>query len=546
MPIKHNLTDRASNKARTTLYVYIIVFIAIVTIPFLLNNQKENGNKTEKESKKRYTLCIEGEVDGTYTEILDQYSNDNDLAQGVKDVDCSVTIARNVKNINNYIRLSNRIYVIVGRYDNTIQNITTQDLQSILTTQQYKGSSVIWDEQTDQFLKSTFDNIGVGQRVVSKEEVVKRLEKENNTLAIIPFEEITHKYSIVTIDNLTPLDKEFNTLRYPLIDRYWIKGIEDIREKLSSKILQEIPESNYNSTNIKTLLLTGSSAIGSGIQQQLYNNKQLNYISPTLQNIISSADIAQINNEASISTPCIQSENTSKYCSTPENIEIIKDLGFDVVGVNGNHIMDISYESYIETLQWYSKNNIKYYAGGTSQADALKPKIVEINKLRFSFIGFNFLYPFSYYASKTTAGSANVDMKIMEETIKNAKKESEVVIVDMGWGYESEERLLPYQIEYANKALEFGANIVIGTNSRQVQKIELHNNGNMIFYGLGAFLPHTYQDAQSAIYILTYYNDKPINISIKPISNINGTIDLAPISQLDTILKKVYSSIEIK
>ncbi|MBI2356438.1 CapA family protein [Candidatus Dojkabacteria bacterium] len=545
MAIKHSLTDKESRKVRNTTILYILGILLIIVLPFLLINQKPLPK--EKEESKKEKLCIEGELQLQYTELLDKYAQENNMETILgEDTECLATVARNINNINEYIKITNKIYVIVGRYDTTLTDIPSTSLDTLLTTQKYKGTNIVWDNDTDTFLRTAFEGIGVGQRVIETDDITKEIEKNSNTLAIIPFEKITSTFKVISIDDQTPLNKDFNTLRYPLIDRYWIKGVQEIREKIASEITEVIPVSNYNANNLRKIVLTGSSAVGSGIQQSLYTNKGKDYITYDIQTIISSADIAQFNNEASISSPCIQSESTGKYCSTQSNLRLIKDLGFDVVGTNGNHIMDISYDTYVDTLAYYRKNNLPYYAGGVTLEDSWTPRVVDAKGLKFSFIGFNYLYPFSYYASKTTAGSANVDMDILKETITKAKKASNIVIVDMSWGFEYEEKLVAYQQEYAQKALEYGANIVIGTQSRIYQSIELYKNGNAIFYGLGAFLPHTYSNSQSAIYTLTYYNDTLINITINPIILNNGLVQLAESSQLDTMLKNVYSNIKIK
>lgn len=543
MAINHNLTDKETRKAKIAQITYATIAVALTIFAIYSNIEKPEEKKDDKTQPKT-TICTINTLEPTYTQTLEKYATENNAEVLGNNPTCDITIARNVKDINTYNRLTTKTYALVARYNSPLENITTQELMTLLTTQTNNQKTIVWDTQTDQFIRSTFEEIGVGQRVVQKDEIKQEILKSTNTLAIIPFEEITLAYKVISIDNLNPISKDFNTLRYPLIDRYWIKGDENTTKKVSEYVKTTIPETNLNPSQITTLTLTGSSAVGSGIQQSLYTTKGIDYINPTIQNLIKESDIAQINNEASLATPCVQTETTTKYCTTENNLKLIKDLGFDVVGVNGNHIMDISYERYQETLQWYAKNKLEYYAGGTNSEDAWTPRIVEANKLKFAFIGFNYLYPFSYYATKNTAGSANVNMEIMKTTIEKAKKLADIVVVDMSWGYEYDTDLLSYQTEYAQAAVQYGANIVIGTNSRIYQQAQITDK-SMIFYGLGSFLPHTYEDSQSAIYTLTYYKDKPINLKITPIKLSNQTVTTLEGSELDSVLQKVYSNIKI-
>ncbi|KKR06148.1 MAG: hypothetical protein UT34_C0001G0188 [candidate division WS6 bacterium GW2011_GWF2_39_15] len=545
MPITHSLTDKENKKFRRTLLQYLLVILAVISLPFLFKDKGSNITNVKGIKDVKY-ICLTGEIQPAYIGILNTYANNNGYQiDNGSNADCYITIARNIKDINNYTRLTNKIYMVVGRFDNLTSDISTTQLKEALITQKYKGNNIIWDTETDDFLKSSFETIGVGQKVYTQEEVTSSLSRSPNILTIIPFEKLTNKHKVLSIDGLNPLEKDFSSLRYPLADKYWISGPKDVRDSISKLLYTTVPETNYESKKLTTLVLTGSSAFGSGIQQKLINQRGLSFISQSLRNIIETADIAQINNEASLSQPCVQSETSSKYCTTQENLKLLKSLGFDIVGVNGNHIMDISYSSYIDTLNWYKANGLEYYAGGLNSSDACTPRIVTANGLKFAFIGFNFLYPFSYYATKTTAGSANVDLNIMKETISKARKTSNIVIMDMGWGYEYQSNLLNYQTEFAQKALDYGADIVIGTNSRVFQKTKIGDDKS-IFYGLGAFLPQTYKSSLSAIYRLTFYNGKPVNTTVFPITLTGNTVELASGSQSDTILKALYKQLEIK
>lgn len=548
MAINHKYTDKHTRKVRNISILYILLIAIAITLPILFRRENTTDNSTEKKNETEHgVVCTVEELEDNYIEKISQYAKDNKMryTEG-EGSECTVTVARNVKDINEYNRLTNKLYILVARYDSPINAITTEQLEDILITQKLQNSSAVWDNTTDSYLKTSYKNIGVGQRVLAKEEVHKLIQKSATTLAIIPFEEIKHTYKVVVVDGLDPLSKDFNTQRYPLIDKYWISGDKEHQSKLSKHIQTDIAETNYNNNNIRTVVLTGSSAIGSGVQQSLYNQKKSQYLSPTVQNIVKSSDITQLNNEASISNPCIQTQTTSKYCTLESNLDLIKELEIDVVGTNGNHIMDISYDSYVDTLEWYKKNNVTYYAGGENLQDSWSARVVEVRGLKFSFIGFNFLYPFSYYATNKTAGSANVDLTILKNTIEEAKKVSDKVFVDMNWGYEYEKIVTPYQEEYAQKVLEYGADVVFGTQSRIFQRIDLYDSEQVVIFGLGSFLPHTYTNSDSAIYKLTYYNNKLINFTIKPLTFTNNTVELAEGAQLDTMLNKVYSGIELK
>jgi poly-gamma-glutamate synthesis protein (capsule biosynthesis protein) len=60
------------------------------------------------------------------------------------------------------------------------------------------------------------------------------------------------------------------------------------------------------------------------------------------------------------------------------------------------------------------------------------------------------------------------------------------VIVSFHWGGEGEDTPKPYQVTAAHRAIDAGADIVIGHHPHVLQGIESYNNG-VIFYSLGNF-----------------------------------------------------------
>src|SRR5690606_27718890 len=139
----------------------------------------------------------------------------------------------------------------------------------------------------------------------------------------------------------------------------------------------------------------------------------------------------------------------------------------------------------------------------------------------------------------------NLDIGIMKEVIEKAKKSSDFIIVDMSWGHEYNTQLLNYQTEYAEKALEFGADIVLGTNSNIFQKMVIDGD-RAILYGAGAFLPHTHTNSQSAIYTLTFYNNKLVAITPTILTFSDNRLVPAQGKVLDSLREMLYKEIDLR
>ena len=108
----------------------------------------------------------------------------------------------------------------------------------------------------------------------------------------------------------------------------------------------------------------------------------------------------------------------------------------------------------------------------------------------------------------------------MKANIAEAKANADIVIVDFQfqecWAYSDSESANkacykpianPDQKEYFRLAVDYGADIVVGTQAHHPQIIEAYNGG-MIFYGLGNLLTHVFNEGKylNTIVTPTYYD----------------------------------------
>ena len=78
------------------------------------------------------------------------------------------------------------------------------------------------------------------------------------------------------------------------------------------------------------------------------------------------------------------------FCSAPRYMELITDMGTDVMELSGDHFADYQAVAMYETLDIYKKNNLPYYGGGYNVEDGRKPLLMEVNGNKIMFIGCNY------------------------------------------------------------------------------------------------------------------------------------------------------------
>ena len=537
MAINNSLSEKSSRKYTLSLIVYITIFliISLLVIKYL---PLKNSNNTQQNTEKS-NICYIGNINDKIKEIVEEYSSNNNYK--IDDKDCNITIARNIKDPNDYTKLFTNTYVLVQKYDGILENISSENILTILNTQKYNGYKVYWNNETDIFLKSRFD-IGVGQQILNSNEIEKLVKEDNNSIAIIPINELNINYSVIDIDFQSPLSKEYNHNKYPLQDMYWIKGDKNGIKNISEYMLQKYIDINIDRNNLTSIILTGSSSIGAGELYRVTNNKNIKEILIGISNTLSQTDIVHINNEISYTENCIQSDISKNLCAVPSliNKEIFNELNIKVIGINGNHILDQGEGAFIKTLNKYKSSDIKYFGGGENTNDKNITQTININSNNISFYGYSYIYPFSYTLTDKKAGNHTAKIEDIKNTLSG--NNNTINILDMSWGYEEKNELVDYQIEYTKELLKTNTDIIIGTNSLIPQKFEIIDN-KLVGYNLGSFLPYNIQyikDIGSVIVKVYIYQNRIISTDIiYIIMNDNNIIQLADDSQKDTIRKYI-------
>lgn len=165
----------------------------------------------------------------------------------------------------------------------------------------------------------------------------------------------------------------------------------------------------------------------------------------------------------------------------------LKEFKFDIVNLANNHALDQGLKGLIATRAFLDERGVKYIGAGENLDAAWKPEIVEANGIRFGFVG-------ASYTSINDGGVARNDFvariedtHLLERAVKRAREQADFVVVTMHAGIEYVRKPHQPQIDFARKAVDFGADIVIGAHPHWIQTTETYK-GRLIFYSLGNFV----------------------------------------------------------
>lgn len=215
-------------------------------------------------------------------------------------------------------------------------------------------------------------------------------------------------------------------------------------------------------------------------------------IAPDLIQEMKSADIMMINNEFPYSDRGTPTENKQfTFRAKPSTVSYLDDLGVDLVALANNHAYDYGEDAFVDTIATLKEAGVTYVGAGHNLEEARRPVYYIIDNMKIAFVAATQIeksdYPDTKGATETSAGVFrcwNGDDLI--ETVKEAKENSDFVIVYLHWGTENAEAIDWAQEKQAPEVAAAGADLIIGDHPHCLQKIDVVQ-GVPVIYSLGNF-----------------------------------------------------------
>lgn len=213
-------------------------------------------------------------------------------------------------------------------------------------------------------------------------------------------------------------------------------------------------------------------------------------ISPELIQMMRDADILCLNNEFTYSTNGAPLEGKYyTFRAHPSRVDILKELGVDIVSLANNHVYDYGEQSLIDTMATLKQADILYYGAGHNLEEAISPVYFEIQGRTIAYVAASRAekYKMTPQATEDSPGILRCyDTELFIQTIKEARENADYVIAYVHWGTENTYELEEVQLTTGKEYLDAGADIVIGAHPHCLQGIEYYN-GKPIVYSLGNF-----------------------------------------------------------
>jgi poly-gamma-glutamate synthesis protein (capsule biosynthesis protein) len=175
-----------------------------------------------------------------------------------------------------------------------------------------------------------------------------------------------------------------------------------------------------------------------------------------------------------------------RFKASPKAAAALRAAGFSVVTLANNHSMDFGSVGLQETMQNLASEKILHAGAGENLTAARRPVFVERKGKRVAFLAYSLTQPLEFFADDSRAGTAPGYSRFFREDIRQAKSIADYVVVSFHWGAELSTFPKSYQVDAGRRAIDAGADLVIGHHPHVLQGVERYRRG-LILYSLGNF-----------------------------------------------------------
>lgn len=208
--------------------------------------------------------------------------------------------------------------------------------------------------------------------------------------------------------------------------------------------------------------------------------------------MVEEADVSFINQETvmagegySISFyPCFNSPQDLGYD--------LEELGYDVVNIANNHMLDKGTQGLADTIAFWKSRNVLMTGGYESPEDFDDIRVFSSGGVKIAFLSYTYGTNGLVKAKDSPIVVPYLDEDDARRQVALAKEKADVVIVSAHWGYEGNFTPNDEQKHYAKLFADLGVDVVIGHHPHVIQPVEWieGKNGNRMLcvYSLGNFI----------------------------------------------------------
>lgn len=354
------------------------------------------------------------------------------------------------------------------------------------------GQPLLMADETFQSLNALWGTSAENAVIlVDENNLLNTAWQDFSSWAIVPFEKLEPRWRVMTVDGKSPLQNDFTPDSYALSAPIGILGDEKYVQGLFDLLaLQPNITTNRDPSKLTTLSMTGVTALVRATAATMESQGMV-YPARDIGGILRSSDLTHISNEVAFAEDCPAPNPYQEgvvFCSRDSYVDLLADVGTDIVELSGDHFQDWGAQAVNHTLELYRQNGWVYYGGGENLNEGRRALLMENNGNKLAFIGCNAKGAAFAHASDENPGAVTCDFDWMEQEISRLSSENYLVIATFQHFEYYTYQPQPNQIEDFGRLAEAGAVIVSGSQAHQPQGMaffERQGRTSFIHYGLG-------------------------------------------------------------
>ncbi|MBL1155791.1 MAG: CapA family protein [Ignavibacteriota bacterium] len=217
------------------------------------------------------------------------------------------------------------------------------------------------------------------------------------------------------------------------------------------------------------------------------------------------------------------------FFNTPsEYLDALKSVGFDLLVTANNHSIDRSEKGVLLTIDELVKRDINYVGTYNSKTDRDSIRLYDIKGIKIAVLAYSYGTNGNVIPKGKDYLINLIDFNLIEHDIKTARsKGAELVLVHYHFGDEYIREPVKSQKDAVNKAIEFGADIIIGGHPHVLQPADFFKtvsgklDTGFVAYSMGNFISNQRERFKDAGIIITINILKDLNKDKISINEVN-------------------------
>lgn len=186
--------------------------------------------------------------------------------------------------------------------------------------------------------------------------------------------------------------------------------------------------------------------------------------------LIAAADVSYVNQEGPMAGPSYGYYGYPNFNAPQEAGDTLVDLGFDVVNIANNHMLDKWEKGLLKTVDYWKTKDVLLIGAYLNAADYDDIRVLECKGVKIAFLS----YTYGTNGMTLDEGSETVIPLINDSDIRRqtalAREKADLVFVSMHWGIESDFMISAEQNRVAQLLCDCGADVIIGMHPHVLQE----------------------------------------------------------------------------